>query len=75
MPFVPQAVAASSTINHQKSRENEVRLRNNSQYLCNKCTNFVLTKENFKKHYNEVHPNYHYPKKIQEDEFYNCTIL
>ena len=71
MPLIAQAVAASKN-QIQKSRENVVKPK---QYLCKFCKYFVLTKVNSKKHYTENHPGYHFSKKIQEDEFYNCTIL
>ena len=75
MPFVSQAVAVKSSIeNHQKTRENEVKQK---QYLrCNICENVILTQEDFKKHYNEIHhrsPPKPIQKYSQEGEL--CTIL
>ena len=75
MPFVSQAVAVKSSIeNHQKSRENEVKQK---QYLrCNICEKVILTQENFKKHYNEIHqrsPPNPIQKYSQQGEL--CTIL
>ena len=76
MPFVSQAVAVKSSIeNHQKSRENEVKQK---QYLrCNICEKVILTQENFKKHYNEIHQIHPpIPKYSLEDEINTkCTIL
>ena len=75
MPFVSQAVAVKSSIeNHQKSRDNEVKQK---KYIrCNICENVILTQEDFKKHYNEIHhrsPPKPIQKYSQEGEL--CTIL
>ena len=74
MPFIPQAVVAKRIKKRQKSRENKVKQK---QYLCHICENVILTQENFKKHYNEIHQIHPpIPKYSLEDEIStNCTIL
>ena len=73
MPFIPQAVVAKRIKKRQKSRENKVKQK---QYLCHICENVILTQEDFKKHYNEIHqrsPPNPIQKYSQQGEL--CTIL
>ena len=74
MPFISQAVVAKRIKKRQKSRENKVKQK---QYLCHICENVILTQENFKKHYNDIHHLHPpIPKYSLEDEIITkCTIL